>query len=282
MADAFRGVSGAASALVIAVPLAGVLLAAAARRKQDRTRPEPPAYHFWTNLTFGVLGGAAATYVTSSPEASIRGFLDAQGWGLLHRLGVKGWANVAASFVALDLANCLNHWLFHKIPFLWRFHKVHHSETHFDYSTFFRTHWGEDVLELVPGMVWIALLGPTMTATLVYEVFDRLWSQLQHSNLRLPRRMEEALSILLLTPEKHFLHHSSNPVQTDSNYATFFAWDRLLGTYRADDPATVVPGLAEYPEPTRLGFWALTAMPFRAAPASSPAASWASEPPEAT
>lgn len=280
MADAIGRVSGAASAVVIAVPLGAVLLASARRRRSSRQAE--PAYHFWTNLTFGVLGGAAATCLTAAPEASIRGFLNAQGFGLLRCLGIAGWANVALSFAALDLANCLNHWLFHRIPFLWRFHKVHHSETHFDYSTFFRTHAGETVLDFLPGMLWIALLGPTMTATLVYEVFDRLWSQLQHSNLKLPPKLERALSRVLLTPEKHFLHHSSDVAQTNSNYATFFAWDRLLGTYRDDDPATVVPGLAEYRDPTRLGFWALTAMPFRAATASSPAASWASEPPEAT
>src|SRR6185312_14222866 len=262
MADAFTGVTGAASALVIAVPLGGVLLAAAARRKEPRTRPEPPSYHFWTNLTFGVLSGAAATFVTSSPEHSVRGFMSAQGWGLLRWLGVKGWANVAVSFVVLDLANCLNHWLFHHVPFFWRFHKVHHSETHFDYSTFFRTHWGEDVLDFLPNMFWIAVLGPTMAATLGYEVFDRLWSQLQHSNLRLPARLEAALSRVLLTPEKHFIHHSSDVVQTNSNYATFFAWDRLLGTYRADDPAAVVPGLPEHRDPAALGFWGLMVMPF--------------------
>lgn len=271
MADSFRGVSGVASALVIAVPLGGVLFAAAARRRESRGPQSPPVYHFWTNLAFGVLSGAAATYVTASPEASIRGFLNAQGWGLLHWLGVRGWANVAVSFVALDLANCMNHWLFHRVPFLWRFHKVHHSEIHFDYSTFFRTHVGEVVLDFLPGMVWIALLGPTMAATLIYEVFDRLWSQLQHANVRLPGAWESRLSRVLITPEKHFIHHSSDVVQTNSNYATFFAWDRLLGTYRADDPATVVPGLAEYREPSRLGFWALMAMPFREEPAASSA-----------
>lgn len=261
MADAIGRVSGAASAVVIAVPLAAVLIASARRRRP--AHPTKPTYHFWTNLTFGVLSGAAATYMTAAPEATIRGFLNAQGFGLLHWLGITGWANIVVSFLVLDLANCVNHWLFHHIPLLWRFHKVHHSETHFDYSTFFRTHTGETVLDFLPGMIWIALLGPTMTATLSYEVFDRVWSQLQHSNLKLPARLEEALSTLLLTPEKHYIHHSSDAVQTNSNYATFFAWDRLIGTYRADDPATVVPGLLEHREPRKLGFWALMAMPFR-------------------
>ncbi|HXT02341.1 MAG TPA: sterol desaturase family protein [Elusimicrobiota bacterium] len=263
MADAFRGVSGAASALVIALPLGGVLLAAAARRREERPRPGPPVYHFWTNLAFGVVSGAAATYVTSSPEASMRGFLHVQGWGVLRWLGIGGWRNVAVSFVALDLANCLNHRLFHHVPLFWRFHKVHHSEIHFDYSTFFRTHAGEIVLDWLPGMFWIALLGPTMAATLVYEVFDRLWSQAQHANLKLPAEWETALSRLIMTPEKHFIHHSSNAAQTNSNYATFFAWDRLMNTFRADDPGSVAPGLEGYRDPEALGFWSLMAMPFR-------------------
>jgi sterol desaturase/sphingolipid hydroxylase (fatty acid hydroxylase superfamily) len=232
----------------------------------------PDAMHLLRNLTFGVLSGALVTFSTDPAVHSFNHIMNAQGrFGILHLLGIGGWANVLAYFVLTDFIGYFNHWAFHRVPFLWRFHKVHHTDTDFDFSTYFRTHFGEDLLGVIPGAIITLLLGPTMLAVVINGIFGNLWSQYQHMNVRLPRRAEAVLSRVIMTSEKHYIHHSMHIVQTNSNYASVFSfWDKFFGTYRADDPDTVTAGLENYQDPKKLKFWDLVMMPFRSdKPASS-------------
>jgi len=246
---------GLAMALVTIVPLAALVawkLAYGSRK--------PWARHFFTNVSFGLVNAGVAALVTASTIASWNELLAARGFGLLRWLGIEGVANVLVSFVVLDFLAYVRHRLFHRVPFLWRFHAVHHTERDLGLSSTYRAHVGELLLGGLKTTLAALVVGPSLLAFVVHEVVDNVWSQYQHANLRLPRRLETILGAVLMTSAKHTVHHSCEPRQTDSNYASVFAWDRLFGTFRDDDPDAVVTGLAPHPEP--LGFWQLLRLPF--------------------
>ncbi len=246
---------GAAMALVTAVPLAVLV----AWRLASRSR-RPWARHLLTNVSFGFSNAAVAALVTAPTIASWNVLLDAKGFGVLRWLGIDGVANVIVSFVVLDFLAFVRHWLFHRVPFLWRFHAVHHTERELGLSSTYRAHAGELLIGGLKTSFAALVVGPSMLAFVVHEIVDNAWSQYQHANLRMPRRLESMLGRVLMTSERHTVHHSCEPHQTDSNYASVFAWDRLFGTFRDDDPDAVVTGLAQHPEP--LGFWDLLLLPF--------------------
>jgi sterol desaturase/sphingolipid hydroxylase (fatty acid hydroxylase superfamily) len=240
--------------LVTVVPLA-VLVGCKVASRQTK----PWARHFLTNTSFGLFNTAVAAALTMPTISAWNARLGAAGFGLLRWLEVDGIANVIVSFVLLDFLAYVRHRLFHSVPLLWRFHAVHHTERDLGLSSTYRAHVGELFLGGLKTTFAALVIGPSTLAFVVHEVVDALWSQWQHSTLRLPRRLEVILARVVMTSAQHTLHHSSDPRLTNANYASVFAWDRLFGTFCADDPGAIVTGLGEYPEP--LGFWALLVLP---------------------
>ncbi|RMH61172.1 MAG: sterol desaturase family protein [Zetaproteobacteria bacterium] len=157
-----------------------------------------------------------------------------QGFGLLHWLQVpEPWAGFVA-LIALDGLIYAQHVAFHRIPWLWRLHMVHHADQALDVTSGLRFHPLEIVLSMAFKLAVIALLGAPPWAVLLFEIVLNGMAMFNHANVCLPRRIEPIVRALFVTPEMHRIHHSIAARETNSNYGfNLSLWDRLFGTYVA-------------------------------------------------
>jgi sterol desaturase/sphingolipid hydroxylase (fatty acid hydroxylase superfamily) len=165
-------------------------------------------------------------------------YAHAQGWGLLNYLELPLWLAALVAVVALDFFIYVQHRLFHAVPLFWRLHQVHHTDLDFDVTTGVRFHPVEILLSMVIKMGAIFVLGAPLVAVLIFEVLLNATSMFNHSNVRLPERIDRFIRSVIVTPDMHRVHHSVVPRETDSNFGFNLTWwDRLLGTYRAQPAA---------------------------------------------
>jgi len=157
-----------------------------------------------------------------------------EGWGLLHQVPLPAWLALLVAVVALDLVVYLQHVMFHAVPLLWRLHRVHHADLHFDVTTGARFHPIEILLSMLIKLAAILVIGPPAEAVVVFEVLLNATAMFNHGNVRLPAAVDRWLRWLVVTPDMHRLHHSVEDDETNSNFGFNLPWwDRLLGTYRA-------------------------------------------------
>ena len=220
-----------------------------------------------TNLSMVILSSMLLRVIFPAAAVGAAMWAESQGLGLLRLAGVDPIVGSLIAFVALDFAVWLEHVASHKIPLLWRIHRMHHADPGFDLTTGLRFH----PLEIVLSMLWkagvVVALGAPVAAVLVFEIVLNAASMFNHANARLPLGLDRWLRLVLVTPDMHRVHHSTVPHETDSNYGFSFPfWDRLFGTYVAQPAAghdAVDIGLSQYRGNAVSGLlWAL-ALPFR-------------------
>lgn len=186
--------------------------------------------------------------------------------GLFYRLQIQGASTWLLGLLILDCVIYWQHRLLHRIPLLWRLHKIHHTDLDLDFSTGVRFHPLEILLSMLLKTAIILLLGIPATAVLAFEILLNSFSLFTHSNITLPAGLETRLRRLFVTPDMHRIHHSISPVETDSNFSfNLSLWDRLFGSYRSTselDPRTMPLGLAGYRNPRQLGLMQLLKIPF--------------------
>ncbi len=159
-----------------------------------------------------------------------------RGWGLFNVVKAPAWLAIGASVLLLDLAGYLQHRLFHRLPLLWRFHRVHHADPDYDFTLGFRFHPLETAVGVMAGLGTIALIGAPVAAVLLHELGFVLVSVFAHANVGLPSGLEGRLRRVIVTPDLHRVHHSVLAPETDSNFGSILPWwDRFFGTYR-DQP----------------------------------------------
>lgn len=173
-------------------------------------------------------------------------------WAASHALDwrpdwLSGWQGLLIDILVLDMLIYWWHRLNHEIPFLWRFHEVHHLDEFLDVTSAVRFHFGEVLLSAGARAGVIILLGIPFTSVIIFEVLVLLSAIFHHSNLKLPPRLEVALSRIIVTPSIHWIHHHAIRRDTDSNYATIFSWWDLVfrsrsRTERTDDMKIGVAG----------------------------------------
>lgn len=184
------------------------------------------------------------------------------GWGLFNQLTLPLALLVPAVLLARGFISFATHWLMHRVPLFWRLHRVHHLDTELDVSSTVRFHPLEFLVTLLPTVAMVVALGLTPWVLVLYELLDVGVTLFTHANIRLPARVDAALRWLIVTPDLHRVHHSTDRVETDSNFGAVFPhWDMLLGTYRAaprEPHATMPLGLGEQrgPETSQL-LWLL-------------------------
>lgn len=159
------------------------------------------------------------------------------GFGLFNVIAFPAWLAFIISVVALDLAVWIGHLASHKIPVLWRIHRMHHSDVEFDVTTALRFH----PLEIILSMVWkyavVLVLGAPASAVLVFEIILNGGAIFNHSNFKLPLAADRWLRLIIVTPDMHRVHHSTSRIEHDTNYGFNFSfWDRIFRTY-TDQPA---------------------------------------------
>lgn len=221
-----------------------------------------------TNWLIAVLDTAVVRVLF--PLAAVGAALDAaaQGWGLFPLLGVPAWAAFALTLVLFDFAIWLQHLIFHKVPLLWRLHQVHHADRDIDVTTAIRFHPIEIALSMAIKIGLVYALGAPASAVVAFEIILNGVAMFNHANIRLPRGADAVLRLLIVTPDMHRVHHSTERREHDANYGfNLSVWDRLFGTYVAQPAGGhhgMAIGLSPYQTeaPTRLG-WSLL-LPFRA------------------
>lgn len=158
-------------------------------------------------------------------------------YGLLSDLD-NGPVKWLLSFLLFDLAIYVWHVASHKYEFLWRFHKIHHSDKSFNVTTGFRFHVFDLFLEILYKCLFVVIIGVEAYVILAIEVLELIFIFFHHSNLAFDN--EKTLSKFIITPALHRTHHSSLRSEHDSNYGIVLSiWDRLFGTRKDLVPANV-------------------------------------------
>jgi len=156
-----------------------------------------------------------------------------RGWGLFNIVNVGFWPAFILSLLFMDLLIYGQHVITHKIPLLWRIHRVHHTDLDFDVTTALRFHPFEIILSMFLKLLFIALLGTPVMAVIVFEIILNISSMFNHSNIQIPVRVDRILRYFIVTPDMHRVHHSVNKVETNSNYGFNIPWwDYIFRTYR--------------------------------------------------
>jgi len=233
-----------------------------------KMRSQPRANRWWTNLSMTVLNTLTLRLMALAiPLLAVGAAVDAgrNGWGLLNWLDWPSWVEIAATVLFLDFAIWAQHLITHKIPLLWRLHRVHHADVDIDVTTAIRFHPIEIALSMLLKIGLVYLLGPAALAVILFEIILNGTALFNHSNLALPLRLDRVLRMVLVTPDMHRVHHSTYQHEHDSNYGfSLSIWDRIFGTYVAqpeDGHDGMTIGLRwQDQRPSRLG-WSLR-LPF--------------------
>lgn len=189
------------------------------------------------------------------------------GVGLFNQWEGPGWLEFILALLLLDLSIYIQHVAAHRIPLLWRLHRMHHSDLHLDASSALRFH----PIEILLSMVWKAavlwLLGAPAEAVLVFEVLLNAMAMFNHANIRIPDWLDRGLRLFIVTPDMHRVHHSIVWQETNSNYGFNISWwDRIFRTYKPDAAAGqlgMTIGVEQFRQPTDSRLDRLLLQPFR-------------------
>ena len=220
-----------------------------------------------SNIGIVVLDTVLVRLVLPTTAVGLALVAEARGWGLMHALGLPLWASVPLAIVALDLAIYLQHVLFHAVPALWRLHRVHHADLEIDVTTGARFHPIEILLSMGIKLGVVAALGTPAVAVLIFEVLLNATSMFNHSNVRMPLRLDRGLRWIVVTPDMHRVHHSIAARETNSNFGFNLPWwDRLFGTYRGQPAAGhegMTIGIEQFRDPAEQRLDHMLTQPFR-------------------
>jgi sterol desaturase/sphingolipid hydroxylase (fatty acid hydroxylase superfamily) len=209
----------------------------------------------FNTVVLGLIFGFVTTTVAEWAEESHR--------GLLSALGLAGPLRFVLALVLLDGWMYVWHRANHTIPFLWRFHRMHHSDRHMDVTTATRFHLGEHFGAAVLRLGLIPLLGFGVWDIVVYDTLVIAVTQFHHADISVGR-WDRWLRCLIVTPFMHKVHHSDRREETDSNYSTVLSvWDRLFRSFQMRaDPKSLVFGLDEFTGPGWQSWWGMMETPF--------------------
>lgn len=215
---------------------AGVLLAMLVWERRSPLRPAraPPLLRRLNNLALVAVDTLLLRLLGPIAAVGAAALADARGFGLLHGLGAPPPVAIPAGVLMLECAVYWQHRIFHAVPWLWRLHRVHHSDPDFDTTTGVRFHPLEIVLSMLLKSAVVLMAGAPVVAVVVFEVLLNVSALFNHGNVSLPAPLERVLRPILVTPDLHRVHHSVQRDETDSNFGFLLSiWDRMFGTLRA-------------------------------------------------
>ncbi len=216
--------------------------------------PKERGKHALRNLLLGGLNAGLISVVFVGLWGAAALWADQQVIGLLHWFGAVGlpsWGHALGALLLLDAWMYVWHRINHVIPFLWRFHRVHHNDPNMDVTTASRFHVGEIAISSTLRLGVILLFGIYLWELVLYETVMFAVVQFHHANVGLPEWVDRALRTVIVTPNMHKVHHSRWQPETDSNYSSLFSfWDRIGRSFRLrDDPSAIELGLHGWDAP---------------------------------
>jgi sterol desaturase/sphingolipid hydroxylase (fatty acid hydroxylase superfamily) len=203
--------------------------------------------HALSNLGLGLINTVVVALPFATLMYGVTEWARAEEFGLMRWIVVPAWAGWVLVLILFDAWMYVWHRLNHRVPLLWQFHAVHHTDREMDATSAFRFHTGEIAFSSVARLAVLPLLGMTMPQLLAYELVLLPVILFHHSNVRVPRAWDTTLRYLIVTPWMHWVHHSHERAETNSNYASVLSvWDRLFRTYRfRPDPEAIQQGLRD-------------------------------------
>lgn len=200
-----------------------------------RARRQSQARRWLTNWGITIANTAALRLLALAiPLLAVGAALDAtaQGWGLFNWLDWPAWFEIILAILILDFAIWLQHLITHKIPLLWRLHRVHHADVDMDVTTAIRFHPVEIALSMLLKIGLVYLLGPAAIAVILFEIMLNGTAMFNHANIKLPLPLDRVVRKVMVTPDMHRVHHSVHRHEHDSNYGFALSiWDRMFRTY---------------------------------------------------
>lgn len=232
-------------------------------------RRERRLNHAAHNLAIALFNTIVLSLVFGAATAAVAGWTQQNQFGLLRALDLSRVGQFVLALLLLDGWMYAWHRTNHVVPLLWRFHRMHHSDTQVDVTTATRFHLGEHAGASVLRLLLIPLLGFEVWNLVVYDALLIAVTQFHHADISIGR-WDRWLRLLIVTPYMHKVHHSDWRPETDSNYSTVLsAWDRLAGTFRMrSDPKSLVFGLEIFREPAWQTWPGMLKTPFAAADTS--------------
>lgn len=242
--------------------------ALAAMLAWEALRPARPAMRRrWAgNFALGAINAGVLRLIAVGGLAGVAWWAERTGVGLFAGLtdGAAWWLRAAVCFAVLDGLIYLQHRLMHRWPALWALHRVHHTDAAVDVSTALRFHPAEALLSFGIKAAAVLTLGVPAAVALAFELWLSVCALFNHTNARLPARLERAVRWVLITPDLHRIHHSVLAAAHNSNFGFSVCWwDRLFTSYReqpAAGQAALRLGLVDRRSPA--GLWALLIEPF--------------------
>ena len=229
-----------------------VLLFVVERLQPLRRYRRPLLGRLLVNAAISVTAFAVAALLVRPLAMATLAWASDRPFGAVHLVPMPVAAQFVLSFLLMDLTFYWWHVANHRVPFLWRFHNVHHIDPDLDVSTAFRFHFGEVALSAAFRVAQVSVIGLSAWMFALYELVFQANTLFHHSNVRLPIRVERLLNLVLVTPRMHGIHHSQVRDETNSNYSVVFSWwDRLHRTLGLNVPQSeIVIGVPAYSCPS--------------------------------
>ncbi len=185
------------------------------------------------NVVFGLVTVGVFEWIASS------------NFGLLNHVDWPIWAEILVAIMILDfVSQYLVHYLLHKVPFMWRFHTVHHSDTHVDVTSGTRHHPVDFIFRETFALIGVLIAGLPVAYYLMYRILTVLFTYVTHADIRLPLWLDKSISYVFISPNTHKFHHHHVMPWTDTNFGNIFSfWDRIFGTFLYKDTKDIVYGV---------------------------------------
>lgn len=202
--------------------------------------------NFFFTLTTIIINFALAVLLIKTSDWVVE-----NGLGVINWLpDMPLWLYVILGVLLLDFIGAyLVHFIEHKIKFLWMVHLVHHTDNKVDTTTANRHHPIESLIRYGFTLLGVFIIGTPIAIVMLYQSLSLIATQFTHANIRLPKKIDNLLSYIIVSPDMHKTHHHHVLPYTDSNYGNIFSiWDRLLGTYLKFDRSDIIYGVDVFPD----------------------------------
>lgn len=252
---------------IISFPIAlgtfGVLIWLENRRPL-RGSVEPKLKRNIRNLTIAGFAAVALQMAEQPLARPLTKLVERKNLGLLKIVRLPKILETTLAIILMDYTLYLWHVLTHKVPFLWRFHLVHHVDLDLDASTALRFHFGELTISTLWRAAQIVTIGVSPVSFAAWQMLLFPEILFHHSNVKLPVELEKRLGKFIVTPRLHGIHHSMVRDETDSNWSSgLTVWDWLHGTLKTDVPQNeIVIGVPAYQNQVEVTLSKILPLPF--------------------
>jgi len=202
--------------------------------------------NFFFTLTTIVINLSMAFLLLNTSDWTIQ-----NNFGLLQWIpGLTLWGEIILGVLLLDFVGAyLPHYTEHRIKPLWMIHLVHHSDPNVDTTTANRHHPLESIIRFLFTLLGVFIIGTSIGIVMLYQALSLLSTQFNHANIRLPKKLDQWISYIIVSPDMHKIHHHYRLPYTDTNFGNIFSiWDRMLGTFSNYEREKIIYGIDVFPD----------------------------------